>query len=141
MIDAADLPRLLQQLESESVASFECDGPEGFRLRIRFEPRTGEHQPPAPAPASVGQEPVSAKSSPAPVLRSPGIGLLRLRHPLSHEPLMRDGGPANEGDLLALLHMGEVLTPISCDRSAVVVRSLVAEGALVGYGELLFELR
>jgi acetyl-CoA carboxylase biotin carboxyl carrier protein len=140
MIDAGDLPRLVRQLETQNVTIFECDGPEGFRIRLRFEPRTGENPAPALALERVGEAPAPADARPPSVLRSPGMGFLCLRHPLSQELPLRDGELAGEGTVLAFLRAGEVLTPVCCDRNAVVVRLLATEGALVGYGEPLFEL-
>jgi biotin carboxyl carrier protein len=56
------------------------------------------------------------------------------------EPV-REGEPAKQGQILAFLRAGDVLTPVVADRDAVAVRPLAQDGALVGYGDVLFELR
>lgn len=138
MIEAADLQRLVQRLQAENVTSFDCEGPQGLMLRLRFGPpgaanpsgALDEHRP--AEPQRVGRTAV--------VLKSPAMGLLCSEHPLGAWPRTEPGQAVTAGQVLAFLRLGEVLLPVLSDRHAVVAAQVASNGAIVGHGDPLFEL-
>lgn len=63
-----------------------------------------------------------------------------VKHPLTGLEAIREGEGVKKGQILAFLRAGELLAPILSDRDAVAILQAAAEGALVGYGEVMFEL-
>ncbi|HSW20111.1 MAG TPA: biotin/lipoyl-containing protein [Ramlibacter sp.] len=138
-LQLGDLRRLVRHLQSSEVTCFEYEGPQ-FALRLVCArspgaPRSAERT----AAVHVAPPPVQALASAA-LVKSPGIGRFFLQHPLGDRPPIREGGQVEAGQILAFLRVGQVLTAVLADRAGVVVRRRVEEGALVGYGETLFEL-
>ncbi|MDX3926565.1 MAG: acetyl-CoA carboxylase [Shinella sp.] len=74
------------------------------------------------------------------VLASPSFGSLLLRHPASATDAPALPRKANKGDIVAYLAIGPLLRPVIAERDCVLRRILVPEGAMVGFGEPLFEL-
>ena len=68
------------------------------------------------------------------------MGMLLLSHPLSALAALKEGDQIAGGQLVALLRVGELLTPVLATSDAVVSRVIGKEGALTGYGDALFEL-
>lgn len=137
MITAGELQRVVQRLQGSDVTYFECEGPQGvFRLRFSRQCGTqarsgGDVSPTVQAPLGAGEASTS--------LKSPGIGFFCVKHPLTGLEAIREGEGVKKGQILAFLRAGEVLTPVLSDRDAPAIRQVAAEGALVGYGEVLFE--
>lgn len=138
MIDPNEVETLVLRLQSSGVTMFECEGPLGL-LRLRFASAAGQS---ALAPASDLAIPVVPLGSQqtAPALRSPGIGHVRLRHPLAGDILVREGEHVSKGQIVAVLQVDEVLVPVEADRDAVAARILVGDGDLIGYGSPILEL-
>lgn len=140
MIDLNDLQRLVQRLQSNAVVSFECEGENGQLLRISL------------APGGAGDQSVNeGEGAPSPcqdircvqdtLLRSPGMGVFCDHHPLGQWVPPREGDAVVAGQLLAFLHVAQVLMPVIVERDAVVVRRVADHGRLVGFADPLFELR
>lgn len=99
-------------------------------------------------PQSVSAEAAAAGAVPSdlgrpqPVrLGSPGPGTLLWAHPLHEAPLAAEGEAVAAGRPVALVRVGDLLLPVRAPVAGVVVRALAEEGALVGWGDALFELR
>lgn len=139
MITGSELQRVVQRLQGSDATFFEYEGPQGL-LRLRFGRPTGTQLPGDREPRAAGQPPPGTDEASTP-LKSPGIGFLCVKHPLTDLEPVREGEPAKQGQILAFLRAGDVLTPVVADRDAVAVRPLAQDGTLVGYGDVLFELR
>lgn len=138
MITPGELQRMVQRLEGSDVTYFECEGPQGV-LRLRFSRQPGVQAAKVGDTCSTEQVLLGAGEA-STSLKSPGIGLFRVKHPLTGLEAIREGEGAGKGQILGFLHAGEMLAPILSDRDAVAIRQVAAEGTLVGYGEVLFEL-
>ena len=132
MIDPDEIKRLVQPLQSSGVTVFEYKGPQGS-LRLHF--ATSQIQASQVQAVAAAPEVIAART----VLRSPGMGRLRLRHPLAGDVLIRTGATVLQGEIVALLDANGILVPVKADRKGVVARVLADEGALVGYASPLLE--
>jgi len=134
-----ELRRLVRHLQTSKITCFECEGPQ-FALRLRFARPPGSPHSPERAVDGHVAEPLNQALGGAALVKSPGIGRFFLKHPLGDQPPLREGEQVEAGQILAFLRVGLVLTAVLADRAGVVLRQAVEEGALVGYGETLFEL-
>lgn len=121
------LDALVRRLQASDVSDFECEGPDVF-VRLRF--TRGTVVPAAALPAVV-----PGPDTQAVVLRSSSIGRLVLAHPLSDLAALAPGDRVEPGQLVGLLRVGDVLTPILADHGGTVERVIGEEGALLGYGD------
>jgi acetyl-CoA carboxylase biotin carboxyl carrier protein len=135
MMDADDLHRVVQRLQASDVTAFECEGP-GVFLRMRFA-RGAAQSACDQAPPVPHREEAAAPDS---TIKSPGMGHLCLTHPLGAQEALREEARVKAGQAVAFLRAGEVLVPVIAERDAVIRRCVAAEGALVGFGEVLFEV-
>jgi len=71
---------------------------------------------------------------------SPGMGVFTLKHPIAASPYVTEGQVVAEGDVMALLAIGPVLTAVKAPRDGTVRSVLAREGAVVGFEDRLFEL-
>lgn len=138
MIDTQELPQLVRRLQRSDVTLFEFENAE-VTLRLHFARHALASAPDA-NDADPGTTAVSGARD-APVrLKAPGMGFICTTHPLGGLQIVQQGAPIQRGQILAFLAVGEVLAPVISDRDAASVRQLVPDGALVGYGDALFEL-
>lgn len=77
---------------------------------------------------------------PAQTITSPSIGVFTPSHPLAAEPYAAAGSVVRAGEIVGLLSIGPVLLPVEAPCTATVRRVLLQEGALVGFGDPLFEI-
>ncbi|MBP7003036.1 acetyl-CoA carboxylase biotin carboxyl carrier protein subunit [Amaricoccus sp.] len=70
---------------------------------------------------------------------SPSLGTFLRAHPLHEAPLAADGEAVVAGQPIALLRIGALLVPVPAPADGIVVAALPEEGALVGYGDRLFD--
>jgi acetyl-CoA carboxylase biotin carboxyl carrier protein len=80
------------------------------------------------------------QSAPPFAVVAPGVGLFLHQHPLGREPLVRAGERVRAGQVLALLKIGALLVPVNAPRDGVLQRTLVADGATVGFGTPVLEM-
>lgn len=136
MMTPSELQRVVLSLQGSDATYFECEGPQGV-LRLRFSRQPGTR---APSDGDMtAQAPLNANGA-STLLNSPGIGFFCVKHPLTGLEAIEEGEGVKKGQIVAFLRAGELLSPIHSDRDAVAIRQAAAEGALVGYGETLFEL-
>lgn len=84
----------------------------------------------------------SASHSPATAahpITSPGLGTFASRAPLTGESFARPGKNVQAGDIVALLAVGSVVTPVTAPFDGTIGRTLVDEGKIVGFGDHLFD--
>lgn len=138
MMTPSELQRVVLSLQGSDATYFECEGPQGV-LRLRFSRQPGTRAPSDGEMSSTEQAPLNASGA-STSLKSPGIGFFCVKHPLTGLEVIREGEGVKKGQIVAFLRAGELLAPILSDRDAVAIRQAAEEGALVGYGEALFEL-
>jgi len=126
-----ELERLIAIVGATRLENFEFKG-EGQHLRLAFERR-------AAAPAKVIPLIESAKA--VPVVKSPGMGIIRLTHPQQSEPFARTGDTVKKGQILAFLQYQDVLDAIISEHDGVLAKACVREGDVVGYADAIFELQ
>lgn len=122
----AEIAALSALMAEHGIARLELTGP-AFTLALA---RGGA------APATV--EAPEPEPDVVPVL-APALGRFLRTHPLHDRPLADDGAAVVAGQPLALLQVGALLTPVPAPADGMIVAATAAEGALVGYGDRLFD--
>lgn len=89
--------------------------------------------------AGTTAKPVAAAEPDVVPVTSPSLGMFLRRHPLHEAPLATDGAAVVAGQPVALLRVGDLLTPVVAPADGIVVAAVPEEGALVGYGDRLFD--
>lgn len=141
MIDVSELAPLVHRLQSEKVQMFECSGPDGLLLRLCFA-QHAKGDPAADQHAAMPAEDTSTPLQDAPsLLKSLSMGRFSRGHPLSGWQAHQEGACVQQDEIVAFLRIGEALLPVRFDRDAILGKQLARDGALVGYGDSLFELR
>lgn len=125
----ADISRWLAHA---GICHLELSGPDG-RLSLTRGVLTGG----ADAATQPGEPEAAAADE---IVRSPGMGVLHLAHPLREEPLAPLGSRVRAGQALAILRAGAVLTPVVAPTEGIVAQILGEEGRLCGYGDPLVSL-
>ncbi|WP_443701174.1 biotin/lipoyl-containing protein [Pseudomonas sp.] len=74
------------------------------------------------------------------LLKTPGLGHLRLTHPDHREVLVTVGSLVGRGQLVAFLQVGELLLPVRSQHAGRLAAVLTECGAAVGYGEAFMRL-
>jgi acetyl-CoA carboxylase biotin carboxyl carrier protein len=69
------------------------------------------------------------------------VGRFLHAHPLQDAPLALPGKRVRAGQALGLLQVGMLLIPVTAPRDGVVAAIVAADGALVGFGDRLVDLR
>jgi acetyl-CoA carboxylase biotin carboxyl carrier protein len=70
---------------------------------------------------------------------APALGNFLRTHPLHDKPLAVEGEALVAGQAIALLRVGALLTPVPAPADGMIVGAVPEEGALVGYGDRLFD--
>ncbi|NNU35229.1 acetyl-CoA carboxylase [Rhizobium sophorae] len=133
--DPATIALLTEALTAAGVDGLEISRP-GGQLRIVVAGKDGaqisstEATPPAP-----GLAPGSASA----VVKAPMAGRFCVGHPASAAPqnLPRS---VSEADIVGFVGVGHILLPLRAGRSGILTRLLAEPGALVGFGDPLFEI-
>jgi biotin carboxyl carrier protein len=74
------------------------------------------------------------------LLKTSGLGHLRLSHPDHREVLVTVGSLVERGQLVAFLQVGELLLPVRSQHAGRLAAVLTECGAAVGYGEAFMRL-
>ncbi|EWY36195.1 hypothetical protein N825_29510 [Skermanella stibiiresistens SB22] len=107
----------------------ELTGPAGYlRLHRGGDPVIGTEPPREPTAGIEAQ-----------TLPSPGFGHFLHAHPLRETPMVEPDERVAAGRLLGFLRVGVLLVPVRAQRPGVISAILAADGALVGYGDPLFQ--
>ncbi|MBX4864806.1 acetyl-CoA carboxylase [Rhizobium bangladeshense] len=133
--DPATIALLTEALTAAGVDGLEISRP-GGQLRIVVAGKDGarisstEATPPAPALA-----PGSASA----VVKAPMAGRFCVEHPATSAPknLPRS---VSDADIVGFVGVGHILLPLRAGRSGVLTKLLAEPGALVGFGDPLFEI-
>jgi len=117
-----NVDQISEWLDGTGITLLELHGPMGS---IRLEDRPAADAPKAPADI---------------IVTSSGTGTFRDRHPLSAAVLVAPGMTVAECQIIGLLQIGALLTPVLAPCAATVAGLLVAEGEIVGFGTKLIAL-
>ena len=71
------------------------------------------------------------------MVTAPGIGIFRHRHPMSPVALVLPGARVDAGEIVGLLQVGVLLTPVLAPQGGHVAGHLVADGDIAGFGTKL----
>ncbi|MFJ2684924.1 biotin/lipoyl-containing protein [Pseudomonas sp. NPDC087342] len=74
------------------------------------------------------------------LLKTPGLGQLLLTHPQQNEVLASLGSRVEQGQLVALLQVGDLLLPVRSHKAGRLTAVLTVCGTTVGYGEAFMRL-
>lgn len=122
---ADEVRQIAAWLEAAGIDRFELTAP-GMRLRLTLGGGgTRAAQPEAP--------PVT------PRLVARGTGLFLDTHPCGDAPLVRPGQRVRAGAIVALLHTGPLIQPVTAIEDGIVGALLVTPGTMVGFGTPLME--
>jgi biotin carboxyl carrier protein len=61
-------------------------------------------------------------------------GIFRIQHPQRATPIVPLGGPVRPGDLVGLIQIGSLYTPVIARTEGILARILTAPETLVGFG-------
>jgi biotin carboxyl carrier protein len=128
MMRPEEIAAIGAEMAATGIARLELTGP-GFALTLARGSSAPGEAPDAPEPEP-DLMPVMAHA----------LGTLLRTHPLHETPLAVDGEAVVRGEAVALLRVGALLTPVPAPANGIIVAAAVEAGALVGYGDRLFDL-
>lgn len=116
------------------------------RVRIRVRPHgpgggDGAGKEKTAELADAMPSPVAASDPSRTVVRSEALGFLRRTHPARLGARVEVGDSVEQGQPLALLHVGDTYTCVSAPATGVIESVLAQEGQRVDYGMPLFVLK
>ncbi|MCV9947077.1 MULTISPECIES: acetyl-CoA carboxylase [unclassified Rhizobium] len=135
--DPATIALLTEALTAAGVDGLEISRP-GGQLRIVVAGKDGarisstEATPPAP-----GLAPGSASA----VVKAPMAGRFCVEHPAASAAPQNLPRSVSDADIVGFVGVGHILLPLRAGLSGVLTRLLAEPGALVGFGDPLFEIR
>ena len=130
--DPATIALLTQTLTAAGVDGLEISRP-GAQLRIII---SGEGEARISATEAAPRAPGSAQT----VVTAPMAGRFCVEHPAASAVPQNLPRSLSDTDILGFIRVGDVLLPLRAGGSGVMTRLLAAPGALVGYGDPLFEI-
>ncbi|MHC8381272.1 biotin/lipoyl-containing protein [Pseudomonas sp. LB3P14] len=77
----------------------------------------------------------------AAIVRSPGMGFIKLTHPQQRNEFIPLGSSIEKGQILGFLQVGDLLEGVVSPQAGTLSKVLVAEGDLVGYADPIFEIQ
>ncbi|ARO32986.1 hypothetical protein NXC14_PB00162 (plasmid) [Rhizobium sp. NXC14] len=130
--DPATIALLTQALTDAGVDGLEISRP-GAQLRIVI---LGEGEARISPTEAAQRAPGSVQT----VVKAPMAGRFCVEHPAASAALQNLPRSLSDTDILGFIGVGDVLLPLRAGRPGVMTRQLAAPGALVGYGDPLFEI-
>jgi len=150
-MDIRKIKKLIELVEASGVTELEIhEGEETVRIsrQTLMMPQAMPTFMPS-SPTMVSNMPVestTASSADQPtdnafkghVVKSPMVGTYYRSASPTSKPFVEEGQYVNEGDTLCIIEAMKILNQITSDRSGVIKRILVENGAPIEYGEPLF---
>lgn len=146
-MDIRKIKRLIELLDESGVNEIEIwEGEESVRIS-RGAPAAVAAAPaaPAPAPAAAPAAVAAAETPNAPPaepsghqIRSPMVGTFYRAPSPDADPFVEEGQTVNVGDTLCIIEAMKMLNQIEADRSGVVRKILLENGAPVEFDQPLF---
>ncbi|WP_233848956.1 biotin/lipoyl-containing protein [Paraburkholderia sp. HD33-4] len=143
-VDLAEIRQITAWLAATDIGSIEISRPGvTVRLKIDDEERGGKdtvRAPPAPgASASSSRAADASHCGPQAVtVTAKTVGVFLAAHPARATPFVEAGAQVGQGDVIGLLQIAHLCVPVVAPAAGVVAQPLVAHGAMVGYGTVLF---
>jgi biotin carboxyl carrier protein len=128
-----ELGQLVQWLEDARIDELQIEGVDS-RLRLVLQP---DAAPGNPVSLSIddgedrGEGVVVAAQVP---------GIFLIQHPQRATPIVPLGDPVRPGDLVGLIQIGSLYTPVIASTAGTLARILTAPETLVGFGTPLVEI-
>lgn len=150
-MDIRKIKKLIELVEASGVTELEIhEGEETVRISryIPVAPQATFMPPPSTLVSNMPIESTIASSDnqstdnafKGHVVKSPMVGTYYRAASPTSKPFAEEGQYVNEGDTLCIIEAMKILNQITSDRSGVIKRILVENGAPVEYGEPLFVL-
>ncbi|MBY5368204.1 acetyl-CoA carboxylase [Rhizobium leguminosarum] len=130
--DPATIALLTAALTAAGVDGLEISRP-GGRLRIVVAEKGG-------ARISSTDATPRAPGSASTVVKAPMAGHFCLDHPASYAMSQDLPRSVSDADIIGFVGVGHILLPLRAGRSGVLTRLFAEPGALVGFGDPLFEI-
>lgn len=73
-------------------------------------------------------------------VKAPGVGRFHHGHPVTGQPITTPGQRVEAGQIVGLLQIGSCLRPVMASHVGVIGPAVAEDGALVGYGAILYPL-
>lgn len=132
-----DIESLAQVVQRHGIAACEVhDDKLGTSIKLWLRPGTPVAQTSESTTANTPGGAVHA----AKLLRSPGMGRFALLHPLQERAPVTSGQRVKAGQAVGYLVAGSLISEITAPEAAILGRQLAFDGALLGYGDVVFEL-
>ncbi|MBY5323377.1 acetyl-CoA carboxylase biotin carboxyl carrier protein [Rhizobium leguminosarum] len=133
--DPATIAFLTEALTAAGVNGLEISQP-GGQLRIVVAGKGGARISSTEAtPRAPGLAPGSASA----VVKAPMAGRFCVEHPASATP-QKLPRSVSDADIVGFVGVGHILLPLRAGRSGILTRLIAEPGALVGFGDPLFEI-
>lgn len=152
-MDIRKIKKLIELIEASDISEIEiCEGKDSIRVS-RYQTAPPTQLPPQPSPtttvtATVEQPTVAVenneeKNNPAAnshTITSPMVGTFYRAASPNSSPFVEEGQLVNEGDTLCIIEAMKILNQITSDKTGLLTKVLVENGAPVEYGEPLFTI-
>ncbi|OWV75635.1 acetyl-CoA carboxylase [Rhizobium sp. R339] len=130
--DPTTIASLTEALTAAGVDGLEISHPDG-QLRILISGEGGARISATDAtPRAPGSAPV--------VVKAPIAGHFCVEHPAASAAAHTLPRSVSDADILGFIRIGHVLLPLRAGRSGVLTKLLAEPGALIGFGDPLFEI-
>ena len=126
LTDPKTIAFLTEALTAAGVDGLEISGPSG-KLRIVVSV-DGEVRRTEPTPTAVM------------TMKAPIAGVFCSQHPSSSDAPEDLPRMVSNATVLGFLRLGPILVPLAAPKAGVLTRQFVADGALVGFGDTLFQI-
>ena len=130
--DPATIASLTEALTAAGVDGLEISRPDG-QLRIVI---SGEGGARISATEATPRAPGSASA----IVKAPIAGHFCVEHPAAPVAPQTLPRSVSDADILGFVRIGHVLLPLRAGRSGVLTKLLAEPGALIGFGDPLFEI-
>lgn len=152
-MDIRKIKKLIELLEASDIAELEIhEGQESVRISRYmttpppvipmlsapppFQPPVVQIQATSPATATTSTE--TASTPKGHIVTSPMVGTFYRAATTTSKPFVEEGQQVNEGDVLCIIEAMKILNQITADKTGIITRVLVDNGAPVEYGQPLF---
>ena len=137
--------RLLEQFEAGKIARLQYTEADQSLLLERYAPAVAEAPavPAAPAGANAS-EPVQEQAAPAPAgtpVPAPVVGTFYAAPSPESPAFVRPGDAVTKGQTLCIIEAMKMLNEVPAPCDGVIESCCATDGALVGFGDLLFTIR
>lgn len=129
------IDQIVSLLQKHSLAAFEFEQGDSC-LSVKM-----NQSPQAHSISDAPLAPNSADGRREILICSPGMGVVRFLHPERSEPFVTVGSDIRQGQIVAVLENGAVLSEVIADQSGSVIAALQEDGAIVGFASPLLSIR